>query len=130
MSIWNGVNRLDFETSVATSQQTAPSQRPLPATTRGKLESNTARTSNSRGHSLPLSVEKQICDDIAFLAAYESAERGVTAATLQEPERNNATRINLAANEGISVEGKRNTGALLRLLEDCAHRGKLPIRIR
>jgi hypothetical protein len=125
MSIWNGVNRQEFELSVANLQQIAPSQRPLSGGILIQSQIDARSASHSQNHSLPLSVEKQICDDIAFLAARESSEGGVTATTLQESEHNNSTTMNLTATEGISDEARVAIIEVLRLLEQCAHRCKL-----
>ena len=117
------MNRQDFESSVADLQKIAPSQRPLSGSVFPQKDA--APVGHLQSHSLPLSVEKQICDDIGFLAAWDSSEGGVTAATLQESGHNNSTIINLAANEGISNEARENVNAVSRLLEQCAHRCKL-----
>ena len=122
MSIWDGINRHEFEAKVNELQKIAPSQRPALAATR---ENNTPVEASSKiPYTLPIEVEKQVVDDIAFLAACESLEGGVTAATLLTHGNHDKATIHLAANEGVSDQIIDNITRMLELLEHCAQRGK------
>ena len=122
MSIWDGTNRHDFEAQVNELQKTAPSQRLALAATLVGIAPGLGN--NKTEYTLPFKVEKQAVDDIAFLAACESVEGGVTAATLRSLGSHDKTTINLAANEGVSDQIIDSITGMLKLLEICAQRGQ------
>jgi hypothetical protein len=122
MSIWDGLNRRDFESKVIELQKIAPSQRL--ASTAALEEETTVAPGIRTEDTLSLKVERQVVDDIAFLAASETSEGGVTAATLQSHGPHNETIINLAANEGISHQIIESFTRMMKLLELCAQSGK------
>ena len=124
MSIWDGIDRQEFESTILELDENAPYQKPFAVASGKKSRSDGVSSGKSRKYNLPAGVEKQVCDDIAFLAAWQSSPDCVTAATLQESKGVDGVIINLAANEGITDQVKDALGKVFKLLEACAQRGK------
>ena len=124
MSIWEGVDREDFESTTWELHKIAPSQKSFAVTSAKPSRHGEASNRGSQQYTLPIGVEKQVCDDIAFLAAWECSPECVTAASLQESANAGGITVNLAANEGISTHVMQTLDEIFRLLEACAQRGK------
>jgi hypothetical protein len=75
---------------------------------------------------LPFSVENQLSDDIAFIAACEYGVTHVTAASVERARNDSCGLvIRLAGNEGICDRAKDAIKRILSSLEQCAKKGKL-----
>ncbi len=113
-SIWNKVQRAEFEKNVAglirENELSATNQiYPLPS-----------EDDHFSSTLLPLDIERELADDFAFIAAYEEGVNTVTAVAIEVSS--NFLRIVLAANEGIRAQVESAIRYLLSMLEDCARR--------
>jgi hypothetical protein len=71
---------------------------------------------------LPFAIEKQLSDDIAFVAACEYGVRYVTAAAVEASE-GEGLLVRLAANEGVCATVVNALTRLFSALEKCAKKG-------
>ena len=117
MSIWRGIDRKQFELNLADLSNVGKSQRP----SHQRAPPSTS-LDGDRDQTLSLNTERCVADDIAFLATWDCAEGGVTAATLQESTDNSTCTVSLAANEGVKAEVMETVNQVLRSLESCAGR--------
>jgi hypothetical protein len=119
MSIWNPPERAAYEQDVAALALTAPSQRvaslPGPSQADDDLDGPSG---------LPRAVEKQLADDLAFLAAWEGTPDSVSAAALQRTPGSSVLKITIAANFGVAPKAEAALQAILRSLRQCAERSK------
>lgn len=117
-SIWDRVGRETFESHVDAFQRTkyVPDPHVLSEGDWPKPRDQDV---------LPFSVEKQLADDIAFIAACEYGVAHVTAAAVQPSKKEPCGLVvRLAANEGICDRVKYAMEELLSSLEQCAKKGK------
>lgn len=92
----------------------------LPSYSRGNRFSTLTK---DESYPLPFEIERQLADDLAFLAANEAAAHKVSAATIDlDVVAGNAT-VRLAANEGKGTSVQECFTAILYLLERCAALG-------
>jgi hypothetical protein len=77
---------------------------------------------------LPFAIEKQLCDDLSFIAAYEYGVGYVTVATV-EPAKSEpgGLTLRLAANEGICNLVVEEIERILRTLEKCAQKSEVEL---
>ena len=117
-SVWDGIGRKTFEKRVDALHQT----RFLP---QSWVLSEQDWPEKRSTDVFPFAIEKQLCDDLAFIAACEYGVRYVTVATL-EPVNGGAGGLilRLAANEGIRDKVKDAVGKILRVLERCAQKSE------
>ena len=109
-SIWDTVCRAEFDRDVVSLKR----QNDVPGTAH-IYELNDNSTASGP---FSLAIERQVADDIAFIAAFREGVTSVTAATLELKEE--GLRIVLAANEGVEDIVKEVLEKILRALEDCA----------
>ena len=55
-------------------------------------------------HTLPLDVEHQLADDLAFIAAAKEGAKAVSAVTISEDKKPAGMTIRVSANSGVSPE--------------------------
>ena len=117
-SIWDNIGRETFESHVDALSRTrfVPNARVL-------HEEDWPKETNSGG--LPFRIERQLCDDFAFIAAFEYGVGYVTAATIElAAQQLGSFTLRLAANEGICGRAKSAIEELLSVLGRCARKGK------
>ena len=117
-SIWKTVDRASFESSVAHLSAI----RPVPKTR--EYLADDASIPRKR-YPLPFEVERQLADDFAFLAAYESGVDFVSAATVCTTLNEPGLTISLAANEGVANCVEVSFKDILVVLEKCARKGNM-----
>ena len=121
MSIWDSIDRDEFEAHVRELERLAPYQ-----------DAQVNRVALNDGPDdvedddckLPESVESQIADDLAFLAAFDSTPACVSAATIVKSVESTGLTVRIAANEGIAPQVQDSLGRLLTSVERCARCGK------
>jgi len=118
-SIWDGLSRKTFEERIDALHRTrfVPESRIL-------LEKDWPKQNSQ--DVLPFATEKQLCDDISFIAACEYGVGYVTAATI-EPMKGDpwGLTLRLAANEGVCNYVIEEIGKILRILERCAQKSEV-----
>ncbi|KAF2869865.1 hypothetical protein BDV95DRAFT_89616 [Massariosphaeria phaeospora] len=113
-SIWDGLSRKVFERDLDALSST--NHVPVSQT----LQSNEWPT--DRGQEIfPFEVEKQLCDDIAFIAAYDYGVEYVSAVTV-EPGESGGIVVRLAANQGVSTRVIDALQEVFSLLKTCARK--------
>jgi hypothetical protein len=73
---------------------------------------------------LPFSVEKQLADDFAFLAAATEGALSVSAVSVEVDEEQQSIVIRLAGNNGVETKVKEALTKILSSLQLCASKGK------
>jgi hypothetical protein len=73
---------------------------------------------------IPLTVEMQVADDFAFLAAATEGARSVSAAAIETVEDPKGLIIRLAANNGVATPVKQALTEMLDSLQLCGSGGK------
>lgn len=116
-SIWHGLSRATFEDHVDAYHRTAfipPREPPVVASSR------------SGNALLPLDIENQLADDLAFIAACEHGVSYVTAVCIESPPIQDAAglTIRLSANEGVCARAKEHIERVLKTLERCSAKGE------
>lgn len=109
-SIWDEVCRAEFDRDVVSLRH----QNDVPGTAR-IYELNDNSTASGP---FSLAIERQVADDVAFVAAFREGVTAVTAVTLELKEE--GLRVMLAANEGVEDIVKEALEKVFRALEDCA----------
>lgn len=120
MSIWNSIDRADFEANLEKLYNIARIQSAPATAERHSSHLSSALNHNGKDYALPTDVEKQICDYLAFFACWKSSPECVTGVTIEESEKGDGTVIALAANEGVSSQVSKAFMPLLHQLEACA----------
>jgi hypothetical protein len=117
-SIWDGVDRRTFESSVDRLHSTkfVPVPQVLHETDWPKAREL---------ETLPFAIEKQLSDDIAFVSAYEYGVRYVAAAAVEISEQDGLL-VRLAANEGVCDVVCDAWRCLFSVLERCAKKSQCP----
>ena len=118
MSVWDVISRADFEQSVSrlyevTHFPRASENYRLPETFEGQ---NQGRDS----FSIPARLERQLADDFAFIAAWETVPGSVTAATIACSAELDGSCLTLAANGGISQPVQDALQHICKTLQQCA----------
>jgi hypothetical protein len=116
-SIWNGIGRKHFESRVSqldTLHHVPTAWQPV----ENDWPSETGQ------YQLPFPVERQLADDLSFIATCESGEEHAAVAVVETLDNPTGLMIRLAANNGISLEVQEGFDGLLRILEQCASKGK------
>ena len=109
-SIWDKVGRAEFDRDVVSLKD----QTHVPGPSHVyKLDDNSTVSSP-----FSLAIERQIADDVAFIAAFREGARSVTAVALELEDE--GLRVVLAANDGIKNVVKKALDKIFRILEDCA----------
>ena len=72
---------------------------------------------------LPPSVEYQLAQDLAFIAAYEEGVHSVSAATIEETPTRQGLIFNIASNSGIRTSVRKTFSGIGISLEQCARKG-------
>ena len=118
-SVWDGVGRGTFEGHVDSFYHTGfvPDSRVL-------VKEDWPEQCNQTV--LPFAIEKQLSDDLAFIAACEYGVGYMTVATV-EPARGEpcGLTVRLAANKGICNRVKCAIEELFITLERCARKGRV-----
>lgn len=114
-TIWKRIKRASFESSVAQLNET----KPIPET-RDYSADDVSIPRN--GYPLPFDVERQLADDFAFFAAYESGVDYVSAATVCATTGDIGLTVSLAANEGIATCVEKFFKDIFVALENCAQK--------
>ena len=126
MSIWTGISRLDFVHNLSELEELAPSQTisalPLPAVNGHIIE-------NRPGLILSEEWERQLTDDLSFVAVWENAPASVTAATVSSSPGSRSLIVTIAANEGIAPQVEETFNRLLERLSSCASCGQSPLGV-
>ncbi|KAL6719933.1 hypothetical protein ACLMJK_001854 [Lecanora helva] len=84
-------------------------------------------THERRDKLLPIEIEEQIANDIAYVAAAQKDVKSVSAAALEEVNNAGGLIVRLTANEAIEVVVLDTLRSIFELLQTCAvkgHRGK------
>lgn len=113
-SIWTTINRGKFEREAQMLQCKQHVAGPRDYTSLASLD--------NPAYPLPIKIEQQLADDLAFICAYVGDVRKVSAVAL---ECNNIPRmmtVRLAANEGVESEVREMIDLILQKLEQCASR--------
>jgi hypothetical protein len=118
-SIWDGVGRKTLEERIDALHRTrfVPESRIL-------LEKDWPKQRSQ--DVLPFATEKQLCEDLSFIAAREYGVSYVIAATV-EPMKGDpwGLTLRLAANEGVCNHVIQEIGKILRILERCAQKSEV-----
>ncbi|KAF2804913.1 uncharacterized protein BDZ99DRAFT_543847 [Mytilinidion resinicola] len=112
-SIWDGLGRETFERHVHALSRTGTVPDPV-------VLKEEDWPKSSHWDILPFAVEKQLADDLAFIAACEYGVGYVTAATAAPATGEAGMTVRLAANEGVCDSVERAMQAVFRILERCA----------
>ena len=117
-SIWDHVGRTTFESHVDAFSHTG-----FMSNSRVVQEEDWPREPNPGD--FPFRIEKQLCDDFAFIAAFEYGVGYVTVTTIEPASSNiGSFLLRLTANEGVYARPKCAIEKLLSILERCARKGK------
>lgn len=116
LSIWDWVDRGKFENDVVALSQTNGVPEP-------HIYDEAEWPQQGTQALLPFALERQVADDLAFIAAYDYGVDYVTAATLEASNDPPCLTIRLAANEGVKDCVKRAFEQLLNTLQSCASKG-------
>lgn len=116
-SVWKIVRRAEFEKNVSGLRR----ENDVPAMSHiYPLDDFAPRKSHQDYALLTLDIEKELADDVAFIAACEEGAYTVTACTIEASSDN--LRFILAANEGIQPHVEDVVKSILSTLERCAQR--------
>ncbi|MCJ1320599.1 hypothetical protein MMC15_005939 [Xylographa vitiligo] len=74
---------------------------------------------------LPRSVEYQLAQDLAFIAAHEEGVHSVSAATVEETTTQPGLIFNIASNSGIGAYVREHFLGIGNFLEQCARKGNV-----
>ena len=74
---------------------------------------------------LPFKVERQLVDDLAFIAANEYRSDCVAAAAIEPPVGSQKSLVRLAANNGVSPVVKNAFSGVFTALRKCALKSEL-----
>jgi len=121
-TIWRPIKELQFFKNVKRVHDTCgdaprPPQvfdRKLPATAGAQVSS----------YKLPLEVEYQFANDIAFLAAAYEGAKSVSATTVSENTQSTGLTLTLASNAGVSKDVKVALSKICQELQRCSSTGK------
>ena len=116
-SIWKRATRISFEASTAQLDLAKPELKPYeyPAHSVSVLHED---------HPLPFDVERQLADDFAFFAAWDSGVDFVSAATVGGNRKTPGLTICLASNQGVASHVEAFFKEVLSDLESCAQKSK------
>lgn len=121
-SIWQGINRnsLEQDAKKLNKSQHVP----------GRLYySERAPKSDDGLYALPLSLEKSLADDLAFIAAVQPQVDYVSAVTIEQNLDGKALNFRLAANTGVTHEVREGFNALISILQQNSRKGKVLARV-
>jgi hypothetical protein len=120
-SIWNGLDKSQFERNVGRF----PTKKPV---YRAKSYSGddwpVKRSTENSKDWLPLAVERQLVDDLAFIASCEHGSLHVTAVCAEYDDRNGVLTILLAVNDKIEPHVVDGLNEIFRILERCATKSR------
>ncbi len=80
------------------------------------------RGNQEGSHTFPFEVERQLADDVAFIAASEEGARRVSAVIIEEGNGAGLT-VRLAANEGVPEAVSTSLKEIFAVLQQCANEG-------
>ncbi|KAF2837776.1 hypothetical protein M501DRAFT_936735, partial [Patellaria atrata CBS 101060] len=115
-SIWDGSSKKRFEDRIDALNEThyVPGPRVL-------AENDWPKDTIQKA--IPFSTEKQLCDDLAFIASHEKGVEYVTAVCIEHNSSESCgLTVRLAANEGICYRVQSSVETILQLLEKCARK--------
>lgn len=76
-------------------------------------------------YQLPRSVEYQLAQDLAFIAAHEEGVQSVSAVTVEETATQQGLIFNIASNSGIGASVRETFLGIGNILEQCARKGNV-----
>lgn len=114
-SVWDVVGRVQFDDDVSALMRHNQATGTIKNYSLDELRLHSGQSDLI---SLPIDIECQLADDIAFVAAFEEGVRTVTAATVETlPD---GLRVVLAANEGVQSQVIDAFKDVFDLLKACA----------
>lgn len=118
-SVWDSIGRKKFEERLDTLRRAnfTPASRIL-------LEKDWPKQRPQ--DVFPFATERQLCDDLSFIAACEYGVGYVTAATAEVvKDDSEGLRLRLAANKGVDNHVVEEIKKILRSLQRCAQKGAI-----